>query len=230
LIRRIRLIMTKDRISTALQTNTVQVFETFTSIQGESTFAGLPCFFIRLAECNLRCCYCDTMRAWRGGRAIAIAALVKRAKADKAPLVEITGGEPLLQPGFPALARALRDRTGKTVLVETNGSLDISCVPNHVIAIVDIKCPGSGEAESVEWGNVERLRPYDEVKFVIGNRADYKWAKDVTTRCQLWSRCSAVLFSPVLKKLKAGQLAAWILKDRLPVRIQPQLHRLIGMR
>jgi 7-carboxy-7-deazaguanine synthase len=209
---------------------TVSLCETFVSIQGESTYAGLPCFFIRLAGCNLRCTYCDTAYAWTGGKERSVTALVRECAAHRAPLVEITGGEPLLQPGCAALAMALRGIPGKTVLVETNGSRDISVLPPGVIAIMDVKCPGSGQSVAFDMTNLARLRPTDEVKFVLCDRGDYEWAKAFVAEHRLAERCHAVLFSPAHGRLETALLARWLLQDCLPVRLQVQLHRLLGMR
>ncbi len=210
--------------------HTVNVCETFVSIQGESSYAGLACFFIRLAGCNLRCRYCDTVYAREPGRETPVETLVERVRTDRAPLCEITGGEPLLQADFPALARALYDMSGKTVLVETNGSCDLSLVPDGVVAVMDVKCPGSGEAGSLDERNLARLRPCDEVKFVLSDRADYDWASNFVARHDLTSLCHAVFFSPVWPGLDVQNLAAWMLRDRSPARLHVQMHRLWGVR
>jgi 7-carboxy-7-deazaguanine synthase len=209
---------------------TVNVCETFVSIQGESTYAGFSCFFVRLAGCNLRCRYCDTKYAYAFGRDVFVADIVKQCRISKAFITEITGGEPLLQAGFAGLAMALRDKTGKKVLVETNGSCDISAIPDGVIAIMDIKCPGSGESNCLDLKNVWRLREYDEVKFVLSNRPDYLWAKKFVEKYKLDSRCNAVLFSPVSGKMDGKNLGKWIVADGLPVRLQVQLHKLMGLK
>lgn len=211
---------------------TVRVAERFFSIQGESTWAGLPCFFIRLAGCNLDCDWCDTpfARAKEAGREISVAELAGEAAASSASIVEITGGEPLLQPAFPALAEALRDCCGRPVLVETNGSLDLRLVPGGVIAILDVKCPGSRESASNLLENLDRLRPRDEVKFVLAGREDYEWARDLVRSRGLAGRCHAVLFAPVADRLDPERLAGWILEDGLPARLQIQLHKLLGLR
>jgi 7-carboxy-7-deazaguanine synthase len=206
----------------------VSVCETFTSIQGESSYSGLPCHFIRVSGCNLRCSYCDTRYAYPPGRDVPVEELVAECAGIAVPIVEVTGGEPLLQPAFPELAAALRDRSGKRVLVETNGSLDISRVPDGVVTIMDVKCPGSGESEAMDPGNVERLRPEDEVKFVLADRSDYDWATQFVERHGLAERCAAILFGPVHGVLDAGTLSQWILEDGPPVRLQLQLHRLLG--
>ena len=208
----------------------VNVCEIFESVQGESTYAGLPCLFIRLSECNLRCNYCDTKRAYKKGRDIPIPALVARCRKSRAPLVEITGGEPLLQKGFSRLASALCRINGKTVLVETNGSVDISAVPGKAVAVIDVKCPGSGEGGSFNKVNLRRIRRHDEVKFVLTDEKDYRWAKVFVRRHKLISKCRAVLFSPVTRKLRSCDLAKWVLRDGLQVRLQIQLHRVLGVR
>lgn len=198
--------------------------EIFVSIQGESTRAGFPCVFLRTSGCPLRCRWCDTEYAFYEGRRWRLEELVDEACSHGIDLVEITGGEPLAQPGTPALARALLDR-GKTVLVETSGSFDISVLPEGSHAIVDLKCPSSGELERNDLDNISRLRPGDEVKFVIGTRADYDWAAAMVRDHEL-SRWP-VLFSPVWRELDIQQVAQWIMEDRLPVRIQLQLHKIL---
>lgn len=211
---------------------TVDLFETFVSIQGESTYAGLSCFFVRLAGCNLDCAYCDSPRARTaaGGRTAGVDELVEACRASSAAIVEITGGEPLLQPGFRALAEALCGSCGgRPVLVETNGSLDLSLIPAGAIAIMDVKTPGSGMGGRMDPGNIGRLRPHDEVKFVIIDHADYEWAAEFVRRHRLADKCHAVLFSPAWGRLDPGTLAGWLLKDALPVRLQVQLHKLLGL-
>lgn len=209
---------------------TVQVVETFVSLQGESTWAGLPCFFVRLSGCNLRCRYCDTRHAYDAGREAAVDQLAAAFVESRAPMAEITGGEPLLQPGFGDLARALLEAGRRPVLVETNGSRDLSVIPEGVVAIMDLKCPGSGETGAMDFGNVDRLRPCDEVKFVIGDRVDFDWACGMVARHALADRCHAVLFSPVFGGLNAAKLAAWMLEARLNVRLQWPLHKALGVR
>lgn len=209
----------------------VFVTEVFASIQGESTWAGLPCFFVRLSGCNLRCGYCDTTHAYPQGRKTSVALLVKRFAASAAALAEITGGEPLAQPGFRDLAAGLaKVAKGRPVLVETNGSLDISVIPADVIAVMDVKCPGSGESAAMDPGNLARLRLRDEVKFVVGDRRDFDWARRLVVKHKLHERCHAVLFSPVHGKLGAETLASWVLSSGLPVRVQCQLHKVLGVK
>lgn len=203
----------------------VFVCETFSSIQGETTWAGRPCFFIRLSGCNLRCRYCDTKYAYRGGHLRTITSLVAEYEANGIPLVEVTGGEPLLQSGNFALLQELAKR-GKTLL-ETNGSRSISKVPDKVIISLDIKCPGSGFVKKNRWQNMGLLRAHDEVKFVICNRKDYEWSKQIMDKYGLTERCRAVNFSPAKGFLTSPTLAGWIIKDRLPVRLNLQIHKQI---
>ena len=201
------------------------VNEIFYSIQGESTRAGQPCVFVRLTACDLRCTWCDTAYAFHEGRKMSIDDVVRVVDEYGCPLVEITGGEPLLQDDvYPLMERLLAD--GRTVMLETGGHRPIDRVPAAVIKIVDVKCPGSGEADKNEWRNLSMLAPHDEVKFVIADRADYEFARDVV----LWkipSHPGAILFSPVDGVLDPKLLSEWVLADRLPVRLQLQLHKLI---
>ena len=202
------------------------VNEIFYSIQGESTRAGLPCVFVRLTACDLRCSWCDTPYAFHEGRKMSVDDVMSAVEAYGCPLVEITGGEPLLQEGvYDLMDRLLAD--GHTVLLETGGHRPIDRVPAQVVKIVDVKCPGSGEADKNHWANLERLAPHDEVKFVVLDRADYEFARDVVTRTQLPSRAAAILFSPVHGVLDPKTLSEWVIADRLPVRVQLQLHKLI---
>jgi len=198
--------------------------EIFVSIQGESTWAGLPCVFLRTTGCPLRCRWCDTEYAFYQGTRWHLDALVDEACRHGVDLIEITGGEPLAQPGTPALAAALLQR-GKTVLVETSGSFDISVLPEGAHAIMDLKCPSSGEMQRNDLDNIKRLRRGDEVKFVIGAREDYDWAAAMLRDHHLarWP----VLFSPVWDEVAPELLAQWILEDRLPVRMQLQLHKIL---
>jgi 7-carboxy-7-deazaguanine synthase len=216
----------------------LRINEMFYSIQGESTWTGCPCVFIRLTGCHLRCCYCDTAYAFREGSTRTIDDVVAEVSTHPCDLVEITGGEPLLQKGVHELITQLCD-LGKTVLIETSGACDISVVDPRAIRIMDLKTPGSGECERNLWSNVERLTPRDEVKFVITDRADYEWAVEVIRRHDL-RRVKAVLMSAVFEQspgaeiagcpgLSPRDLAAWMLADALPpnVRMQTQLHKLI---
>lgn len=200
--------------------------EIFHSIQGESTFMGAPCVFVRLTACDLRCRWCDTPYAFHEGRKMTLDEVIARVEDYGCPTVEITGGEPLLQADvYPLMDRLLA--SGKTVLMETGGHRSIAKVPDGVIRVMDIKCPGSGESAKNDWGNLSLLTTRDQVKFVIADRADYEWARDVVTREQLAERCGAVLFSPVHGELPLRSLAEWVLADKLPVRVQVQLHKYI---
>jgi 7-carboxy-7-deazaguanine synthase len=202
------------------------VNEIFHSIQGESTRAGDRCVFVRLTACDLRCTWCDTPYAFHEGRKMSIDDVLSVVEAYGCPLVEITGGEPLLQEGVYELMERLL-AAGHTVLLETGGHRPIDRVPADVVKIVDVKCPGSGEADKNCWGNLDRLAAHDEVKFVVLDRADYEFARDVLTRTQLPSRAAAILFSPVHGQLDPKTLSEWVIADRLPVRVQLQLHKLI---
>lgn len=200
--------------------------EIFHSIQGESTHTGRPCVFVRLTACDLRCSWCDTPYAFTEGSKMSIDAIVAQVEQYGCDLVEITGGEPLLQRDVYPLMDQLLD-AGCTVMLETGGHVSIRDVPARVIRIVDVKCPGSGEADRMHWENLELLTPQDEVKFVIRDRADYEYARGVLARHRLADRTAAVLLSPVHDVLPAKDLAAWILEDRLPVRLQLQAHKFI---
>jgi 7-carboxy-7-deazaguanine synthase len=200
--------------------------EIFHSIQGESTHTGRPCVFVRLTACDLRCSWCDTPYAFTEGSKMSIDAVVARVEQYGCDLVEITGGEPLLQREVYPLMRQLLG-SGRTVMVETGGHHSIKDVPPEVIRIVDVKCPGSGESERNHWENLTLLTTRDEVKFVLKDRTDYEFARDIVRRHDLASRTAAVLFSPVHDVLAAKELAAWILEDRLPVRLQLQAHKFI---
>jgi 7-carboxy-7-deazaguanine synthase len=200
--------------------------EIFHSIQGESTHTGRPCVFVRLTACDLRCSWCDTPYAFTEGRKLSVEDVAAEVERYGCDLVEITGGEPLLQRDvYPLMARLLE--SGRTVMLETGGHVSISEVPAQVIRIVDVKCPGSGEAGKNHWPNLDLLTPRDEVKFVIKDRADYEFARDVVVRHHLVDRAAAVLFSPVHGVLPGKDLAAWILQDKLPVRLQLQAHKYI---
>jgi 7-carboxy-7-deazaguanine synthase len=206
---------------------TLRVTETYASVQGESTWAGLPCFFIRLARCNLRCTWCDTAYSFHGGEKRTVEELVAEAGAAGIPLVEITGGEPLAQAACVDLAEALLGE-GFTVLVETSGSLPIGVLPEAAIVIMDLKCPDSGACGKNHWPNIEALRTdRDEVKFVIASRRDYEWARGIVRENALVSQCRAVLFSPVWDAVDPKDLAAWVLEDKLAVRMQLQMHKVI---
>ena len=200
--------------------------EIFHSIQGESTHTGRPCVFVRLTACDLRCSWCDTPYAFTEGSKMSLDAIVSQVEQYGCDLVEITGGEPLLQRDVYPLMEQLLD-AGRTVMLETGGHVSIRDVPARVIRIVDVKCPGSGESAKMHWENLELLTPQDEVKFVIRDRADYEYARGVLARHRLADRTAAVLFSPVHDVLPAKDLAGWILEDRLPVRLQLQSHKFI---
>ena len=204
---------------------TLSVCEIFQSIQGESSFAGLPFAFVRLAGCNLRCRYCDTRYALEGGEEMSLERIVDTTLSYGWELVEITGGEPLVQQETPDLAARLMEK-GCKVLVETNGSLDISVLPDGVIRVMDIKCPSSGESEHMLWENIWKLKPGDEVKFVVSDRHDYEWARGIL-RERFNTSKTKVLFSTVFGELPPRNLIEWILHDGLRVRFQPQLHKYI---
>lgn len=202
------------------------VHEIYASIQGESTHAGRPCVFVRLTACDLRCSWCDTPYAFTGGKKMSIDDVVAAVEALRCPLVELTGGEPLLQADAIPLMTQLIAR-GHEVLIETGGHLPIAKLPPESVAIVDVKCPGSGEASKMHWPNLDALRPHDEVKFVIADRADYEYARRVVREHDLAPRVEAVQFSPVFGTLPAADLARWILEDHLPVRLQLQQHKFV---
>jgi len=200
--------------------------EIFFSVQGESTFAGRPCVFVRLTACDLRCTWCDTPYAFHEGRKRPIEDVLKEVEGYDSPLVEVTGGEPLLQEEvYPLMERLLEQ--GKTVLLETGGHRSTARVPPGVVTILDVKCPGSGESGKNCWENLERLRPHDEVKFVIADRADYEYARDVIRDSSLAEGAHAIHFSPVHGVLDPKTLSEWVLADRLSVRVQLQLHKYI---
>ena len=202
------------------------VYEIYTSIQGESTHAGRPCSFVRLAACDLRCAWCDTPYAFTGGRKMSVEDVVARVIELRCPLVELTGGEPLLQKAaIPLMQRLLE--TGHQVLLETGGHISVAEVPDPVVRIVDVKCPGSGEAGRMHWPNLDLVQPHDEIKFVLADRTDYEYARDVVERHALTTKVAAVLFSPVHGRLDPQQLSQWILEDHLAVRLQLQLHKFI---
>lgn len=200
--------------------------EIFHSIQGESTHAGRPCVFVRLTACDLRCSWCDTPYAFHEGRKMSVDDVVADVEARGCPVVEVTGGEPLLQADVYPLMQRLLD-AGKTVLIETGGHRSIAQVPDGVVRIMDVKCPGSGESAKNDWSNLALLKPADEVKFVIADRVDYEYAREIVQREKLVGRVAAVLFSPVHGKLDAKQLAEWVIADRLEVRVQLQMHKYI---
>lgn len=202
------------------------VHEMYVSVQGESTHTGRPCAFVRLTACDLRCSWCDTPYAFTGGKKMSVEEVVAAVEQLRCPLVEITGGEPLLQPDAIPLMQKLV-AAGHEVLVETGGHLPIDKLPAEVVAIMDVKCPGSGEAGKMHWPNLDALRPHDEVKFVIMDRGDYEYARKVVREHDLASRTEAVLFSPVHGVLAAADLAKWMIEDHLPVRLQLQQHKFV---
>jgi 7-carboxy-7-deazaguanine synthase len=203
------------------------VNEIFYSIQGESSFSGYPCIFVRLTGCNLRCFYCDTQYAYHEGELIEIDEIIQRIENYQCSLVEITGGEPLMQKDTPALINHLLDHQF-TVLLETNGSQDISQVDNRCVKIVDIKCPGSGESDQNDLSNLAKLTENDELKFVIGNREDYEFALKILRSPNFGpNNLKSICFSVVFDTLKPDILAQWILEDHLQVRLNLQLHKII---
>jgi 7-carboxy-7-deazaguanine synthase len=208
---------------------TIRLNEIFHSIQGEGSRAGLPCVFVRLHGCGLRCTWCDTPYALdhkHGGELMTLDEVVARVESFACTFVELTGGEPLEQEGAFELMTRLCDR-GHTVAVETGGHVDISSVDSRVVVILDLKCPASGMTKKNRLANLENLKPTDEVKFVIADRADYEWARDLMKVERIGTRCGEVLFSPVFGSVDASELARWILDDRLQVRMQLQLHKFI---
>ncbi len=201
------------------------VNEIFFSIQGESGFAGMPCVFVRLTGCNLRCVWCDTEYAFYEGRRMSIGEILGKVEAYSCKLVEVTGGEPLAQEGVYDLMTILCDR-GFKVLLETSGSISIVNVDSRVRRIVDIKCPGSGMVKENLWENIGFLTPRDEVKFVVGSKEDFDWAVDVIRRRELEKKCP-ILMLPVFGDVQPVELADWILQSRIPVRFQLQMHKYI---
>jgi len=202
------------------------VNEIFYSIQGESTYAGRPCVFVRLTACDLRCSWCDTTYAFYEGHKRTLDDVIAEVDRIDCQLVEVTGGEPLLQEDVYPLLQALVDR-GRTVMLETGGHRSIARVPHPVVTILDVKCPASGEAHRNDWSNLDRLRPHDEVKFVVKDRIDYEYARDVIGRHQLAGRAAAIHLSPVHGVLDARTLSEWVLADKLPARVQLQIHKFI---
>lgn len=238
----------RNRNDSAGKSSLLLVSEIFRSLQGESTYAGLPCTFVRLAGCNLRCSYCDTRYALHEGTPMTIGEILAAVAAEPCDIVEITGGEPLAQKESPFLARRLLD-LGYTVLVETNGSFDITLMPSECVTIMDVKCPGSGEADRNFWGNIDFLGPADQVKFVITGRQDYEWARDFSIARGLIRKMKPgdinsgspfvspqalsgpeIIFSPVIGNIEPLELVSWILDDALLVRLQVQLHKIAGFR
>jgi 7-carboxy-7-deazaguanine synthase len=202
------------------------VNEIFYSLQGESLFAGFPCVFVRLTGCNLRCSYCDTRYAYEEGKSMSIEEIVKQAVDYRCRLVEITGGEPLVQDDAPQLIHAFIVH-GCTVLLETNGSMDIGRVDSRCVRIMDIKCPGSGESHKNRLSNLKLLSPRDQVKFVLTDRLDYEFAKDMIASTWGSSPPAPVLFSPAHQRLNPAELAEWMLNDRANARLHLQLHKFL---
>mgnify|MGYP003385069779 FL=1 len=203
----------------------MRITEIFHSIQGESSYAGQPCVFVRLTGCPLRCTWCDTGYSFYGGQESSLDAILDKVNSYGCRLVEVTGGEPLAQADSLPLMTRLCD-AGYTVLLETSGAIDIAPVDPRVHVILDVKCPGSGMVDRMYWPNVSRLTAKDEAKFVLADRADYDWAREVLVEHDLARRCP-VHFSPVFASVDLRQLAEWILADRLPVRFQLQMHKYI---
>ena len=209
-----------------MNAETLTINEIYQSVQGESTWAGLPCVFVRLTFCDLRCTYCDTAYAFYKGTKIGLAEIVEQVLAYRCPLVEITGGEPLLQKSVLPLMRELCDRD-LTVLIETSGAHDISPIDPRVHRIMDLKAPSSGESHRNRLENITHLNECDEVKFVLGSREDYLWAKPEIEGFNLAERCGTILFSPVFGEIEPRAIVEWLLEDKLPVRFQLQLHKFI---
>jgi 7-carboxy-7-deazaguanine synthase len=201
------------------------IHEIYKSIQGESTFAGLPCVFVRLAICNSRCVWCDTPHAFTQGDLMSVEEVLQRVQAYNCPLVEVTGGEPLLQDEVFSLMTQLADR-GLTVLLETSGALDIGPVDRRVHIIMDLKCPDSGECPGNRWANLDVLKPTDQIKFVVASKVDFDWSADVMRERQL-ERRFVVLVSPVFGAVQPLDLATWLLESGLNVRMQLQLHKYV---
>jgi 7-carboxy-7-deazaguanine synthase len=210
----------------AVPQSTLVIHEIYASIQGESTFAGLPCTFVRTTGCNLRCVWCDTPQAFYGGTRMSRAEVLAKALATETKLVELTGGEPLLQPATLPLLTELCD-AGRTVLLETSGEADVSAVDPRVHKIMDLKAPGSGESHRNRWSNLFHITPRDEIKFVLAGRADYEWMRDAVREWDLGSRTPNLLASTVFGSLATKDLVAWVLEDRVPVRVQLQMHKYV---
>ena len=203
----------------------IKINEIYLSVQGESTHTGLPCIFIRLTGCNLRCSWCDTAYAFHEGKNMSIDEILQKVENFGIHLVEITGGEPLMQDNVYTLMRRLIEK-GYKVMLETGGSISLERVPKDVIKIMDLKCPGSGEQDKNNLDNLKLLAPHDEVKFVILDKKDYEWSRDIIKKYKI-NETAHILLSPVFDKLELKEMVKWILEDRLPVRLQTQLHKII---
>ena len=203
----------------------IKINEIYLSVQGESTHTGLPCIFIRLTGCNLRCSWCDTAYAFHEGKNMSIDEILQKVENFGIHLVEITGGEPLMQDNVYTLMRRLIEN-GYKVMLETGGSISLERVPKDVIKIMDLKCPGSGEQEKNNLDNLKLLAPHDEVKFVILDKKDFEWSRDIIKKYKI-NETAQILLSPVFDKLELKEIVKWILEDRLPVRLQTQLHKII---
>ena len=203
----------------------IKINEIYLSVQGESTHTGLPCIFIRLTGCNLRCSWCDTAYAFHEGKNMSIDEILQKVENFGIHLVEITGGEPLMQDNVYTLMKRLIEK-GYKVMLETGGSISLERVPKDVIKIMDLKCPGSGEQEKNNLDNLKLLAPHDEVKFVILDRKDYEWSRDIIKKYKI-NETAHILISPVFDKLELKEMVKWILEDQLPVRLQTQLHKII---
>jgi 7-carboxy-7-deazaguanine synthase len=203
----------------------MKLYEIYTSIQGETHYAGLPCTLVRFAGCDLRCTYCDTEYAFTGGQEVSVEAIVADVEARGVPLVLLTGGEPLLQQTLPSLCTALLAKKFE-VMIETGGHRDTSALPAGVVVILDVKTPGSGEADKVCWANLERLGARDAVKFVVTDERDYQWARDIIREKRLDARCH-VLLSPAFGQVDPKTLVGWMLRDKLPARLNLQIHKYV---
>jgi len=217
--------LSNTKNSPADSSQKIKVNEIFYSIQGESSFAGLPCVFIRFTHCNLRCNYCDTEYAFYGGKELTIDEIIKEVDQYKCHLIEITGGEPLLQENIYPLIQDLFNHNYE-VLLETGGHLDISQIDKRVKIIMDIKCPSSGESDKVLWSNLENLNSTTELKFVVGDKNDFDWSISVIEKNKL-NQNNKIIFSPVFGQLENEKLAEWILESKLPIRMQLQIHKYI---
>ncbi|MGZ3443749.1 MAG: radical SAM protein [Polyangia bacterium] len=203
----------------------MKLYEIYTSIQGETHYAGLPCTLVRFAACDLRCSYCDTEYAFTGGQEVSVDAIVADVEARGVPLVLLTGGEPLLQRTLPALCTALLAKKLE-VMIETGGHRDTSALPAGVVVILDVKTPGSGESSKMCWQNLERLSARDAVKFVVTSEDDYRWARELIREKRLDARCH-VLLSPAFGQVAPQDLVAWMLRDKLPARLNLQIHKYV---